>query len=114
MASWPSSLPQTPLLEDYEDRPQNSVLRSEFDAFTKQRNRFTAVIHDVREKYFLTNDQYATFVSFYENDLNFGADVFIKTDPVSGLTKTYRFVEPYTPSRVGLYWIVELSLEKLP
>jgi prophage DNA circulation protein len=114
MASWPSSLPQTPLLDGYSDVPQNSVLRSDFDTYTKQRNRFTAVIHDVSEKYVMTNNQYTTFIEFYENTLNFGADVFTKTDPVTGLTKNYRFVEPYSSSFNGVLWVVELTLEKLP
>lgn len=114
MADWPATLPQTPLLDGYENRPQNSVLRSEFDGYTKQRNRFTAALHDVSERYFLTDAQYNTFKTFFDSTLNNGADEFTKQNPETGLDEIYRFVEPYNPSRVGLYWIVECNLEKIP
>lgn len=114
MATWPATLPQTPLLNGYENTPQNSVLRSEFDGYTKQRNRFTAVLNDVSESYFLTQTQYDTFKTFFESTLKNGAEEFTKQNPESGVDELYRFVEPYSPSRVGLSWVVECKLEKLP
>jgi len=113
MANWPASLPQTPLLEGYKDTPQDSVLRSDFDGYTKQRNRFTAVINDIEEHYYLTDDQYSVFRSFYKNDLSNGSSEFIKKDPVSGINQNYRFVKPYDPQRVGLGWVIIINLEKL-
>jgi len=113
MVTWPSTLPQTPLLEGYSDVPQNSVLRSDFDGYTKQRNRFTAVINDVEERYYFTSTQYVTFKDFYANTLSQGSIEFLKDDPETGLTQSYRFVEPYNPQKVGLDWIVTLRLEKL-
>jgi hypothetical protein len=113
MADWPSTLPQSPLLEGFRDTPQDSVMRSEFDGYTKQRNRFTAVLNNVTERYYMTSTQYATFVNFYENTLSNGSEEFIKPDPVLNVSKPYRFVEPYDSERVGLDWIVTVTLEKL-
>jgi len=114
MATWPASLPQSPLLDGYKNRPQDSVLRSDFDGYTKQRNRFTAVLNTVTERYFFTDAQYSTFKQFFETTLSNGSIEFQKPDPESGTTPLYRFVEPYDPARVGLYWIVTCNLEKLP
>lgn len=113
MANWPATLPQTPLIGGYSDTPQDSVLRSEFDGYTKQRNRFTAVLDVVTERYYLTRSQYTTFKDFYTNTLGNGADEFVKQDPTDGINKAYRFVEPYDSEPVGLEWIVTITLEKL-
>lgn len=113
MANWPATLPQSPLLEGFDDTPQNSVLRSEFDGYTKQRNRYTAVLNNVTERYYMTQAQFTTFVNFYTSTLSNGSEEFIKPDPVLGVDKAYRFVEPYSMERVGLDWIVTINLEKL-
>lgn len=101
------------MLEGFSDRPQNSVLRSEFDGYTKQRNRFTATLSNVTERYYMTSQQFSTFKDFYFNTLGNGADEFSKNDPVEGVNRIYRFVSPYEEQVVGLDWIVTLSLEKI-
>lgn len=114
MSTWPTSLPQSPLLEDFKDRPQDSVLRSSFDGWNKQRNRFTAAMHEVTEKYYMTRDQYKTFVAWYEDTLGNGAEEFLKEDPIYNITKTYKFSGPYEEQVAGIGWYVTLQLEKLP
>lgn len=113
-ATWPVSLPQTPLLEGYSNTPQSSVLRSNMDGYTKQRNRFTAVLKDVTEFYLLSPAEFTTFVDFFENTLSNGAKEFIKEEPISKLDKIHRFVEPYTFEFNGVSYRVELTLEILP
>lgn len=114
MATWPTTLPQTPLLEGFQDTPQDAVLRSEFDGYTKQRNRFTAVLHNVSESYLLTKQQYQTFKQFYRDTLQNGAVEFIKPDPIDDINRRYRFKEPYEADMMGLDIMVTLELEKLP
>jgi len=114
MADWPSELPQSPLIENFEDVPRNSVIRTEMSGFTKQRNRYTAVIHDVSEEYFLTKSQFDIFRNFYKNILQNGSLQFIKYDPVEDQDRDYRFTEPYEMEFDGIYYRVSLTLEKLP
>ena len=113
-ATWPASLPQSPLIEGYSDVPQDSVLRFNMDGFTKQRNRYTAVIHDVTEFYLLTPAQFNTFLTFYKNTLSNGSKDFIKKEPVSQLDKVYRFSAPYSFEFNGVSYRVELTMEILP
>lgn len=115
MATWPASLPQTPLLQSFKDEPQNTVLRSSMTGLTKQRNRYTAYLSNVTEKYWLTPTQFDTFKTFYHTTLGNGAAEFTKTDPVSDTTRTYRFTGAgYTMSFNGIDFLVTLTLEKMP
>ena len=114
MADWPSELPQTPLLSGYSSTPQDSVLRTEMDGYTKQLNRYTATIFDVKEPYYMTNDQYAVFKQFYHGILGNGALEFSKVDPETGNTGLYRFSAPYDPQKTGLDWVVNCTLHRLP
>lgn len=111
---WPTSLPQSPLIQGFSDNPQNSVLRSQMTGLTKQRNRYTAVLHDVTENYWLTPTQFTTFRNFYKNTLGNGAAGFIKSDPVEGGNRQYRFTRPYSFEFNGVDYFVVLNLEKLP
>lgn len=111
---WPSTLPQSPLLEGFSSVPQDSVLRSDMDALTKQRNRFTAVVYDVEESYLLTPAQYTTFRNFYHSTLGNGAEDFLKPNPESGLTELYRFADVYEAIFNGLQYRVALTMERLP
>lgn len=111
---WPSTLPQRPLIEGFSDTPQDTVLRSDMDALTKQRNRFTAVVYNVEESYLLTPQQYATFRSFYHSSLGNGADEFFKPNPETGSTDVYRFSDVYEANFNGVSYTVSLSMERLP
>lgn len=116
MSTWPSALPNTPLLQGYRSIPQNSVLTSQMTGFNKQRNRYTAVIHDVTENYWLTPSQFNIFKTFYFGTLGNGATQFTKLDPETKTNRTYRFKQPggYNMSFNGLDYFITLSLEKLP
>lgn len=116
MASWPTTLPQSPLVNGYSRQPVDSRLISMPDAGKgKIRNRYTAVPIDVNEVYLLTLDQYAIFVDFYNDIISYGADEFLKVDPITGLTKNHRFREEmYTTNFKYPYMEVSLSLEVMP
>lgn len=113
-AEWPSTLPQSPLIEGFSCVPQDSVLRSKMDGYTKQRNRFTAVLYDVVEPYLMTVQQFADFKEFYHTTLGNGAEQFIKPDPESNVTAVYQFTDTYDSEFNGVQYRVTLSMEKLP
>jgi len=112
--TWPTSLPQSPLIEGYSNTPQDSVLRSDMDAYTKQRNRYTATIADVSEYYLMTQTQYSVFKDFFKNTLKNGSLDFIKSNPETGLGETYRMAGVYSPSFNGVTFKVKLKMEMLP
>lgn len=114
MATWPATLPQSPLLDGFSDVPQDSVLRSPMTGLNKQRNRYTAVVSNVTEAYLMTPAQFITFVNFYETTLGNGADDFLKTNPITGITETYRFADVYDMQFNGVQYRVELTLERTP
>ena len=111
---WPSELPQKPLIEDFSDTPRQTFKRSSFDGYTKSRNRFTAAINDVSERYLFTNEQFSIFEDFYRNELANGANVFLKLDPKTDTLAEYRFREVYSDEFLGRFWKISLELEKLP
>lgn len=111
---WPSDLPQSPLLEGFLDRPQDSVLRTEMAALTKQRNRFTAVVFDVEESYLMTPTQYESFRTFYHSTLGNGAAEFLKNNPETGFQELYQFVDIYDPEFNGVQYKVSLTMERKP
>lgn len=111
---WPTSLPQSPLLEGYSDEPQDSVIRSEMTGLTKQRNRYTAILFDVTESYLMTPTQFNTFLTFYTSILGNGAADFLKNHPVSGTQQVYRMSGPYSMEFNGFNYKVELSMERKP
>lgn len=111
---WPTSLPQSPLLEGFSDVPQDSVIRSEMDGLTKQRNRYSAVINDVVESYLMSPAQFSTFRDFYFQTLGNGAEEFLKKDPITQLTAVYRMSDVYDFEFNGVSYRVTLTMEKLP
>lgn len=114
MNVWPESLPQYPLIDGYSDLPQDSVLRSKMDGYTKQRNRFTANLYNVEESYLLTPAQFGVFENFYSSILGNGADTFIKKDAKTGIDRLYRFVGPYDMDYNGVQYRITVELERLP
>lgn len=114
LPEWPSTLPPSPLIEGYFDTPQDSVLRTQMTGLNKQRNRYTAKLNNVEEKYLLTEAQMAVFENFYDNTLGNGALEFAKQDPRLKQERVYRFAGPYDMDYNGKQYLVTLSLEKMP
>lgn len=117
MSTWPSQLPSSPLVTGYKEEDQDSLIRTDVDAgTTKQRNRFTAIMQKVTEKYVLTEEQYIYLKQdFYRNTLSNGATAFTKTHPVTGIVRLYRFTGPVVLDSVTYpYYNVTLNMEILP
>lgn len=116
MATWPLTLPSSPLLDGYSQEPEDSRIVSEVDAGARKiRNRYTGVVEKVKESYILSESQYQAFVDFYKNTLKNGAETFTKNNPTTGVSSIYRFAEPYKLTQVRYpYYQITLSLEILP
>lgn len=94
IAEWPSTIPDSPLLEDYNRTTQPSRVISNVGAgANKMRGRFRATPRPVTEVFVMKDSEREIFENFYQNDINGGAERFLKQDPVTGLVKEYRFRE---------------------
>jgi hypothetical protein len=116
MAEWPFSLPQKPLLEGYEEREPNTLIRTEMDAGpVKTRRRFTAGVRLIRVAFHLTESQKTTLSTFYRSTLQDGALRYDWTPPGFASVVECRITEPpvYRALRPDL-WRAEFPVEVLP
>lgn len=118
--NWPATLPQAPLIEGYESEMKDSRFISNVDAgLNKVRNRYRAVPKNVTENYILKNSQKQIFANFYNDTLAGGSSRFIREDPETLVTMSYRMttVPTYTPigaDKDGIIWRVAFDAEVLP
>lgn len=116
MASWPGTLPQSPLLESYQETAPNGLLRTQMEAGpAKVRRRFTAAPRPFKFRVDLTTAQVGTLDAFFLTTCAMGALAFDWLHPRTGASVSYRFVSPpaYTPAD-GDVWKADLDLEIMP
>jgi len=116
MTTWPSTLPSTPLLENFQELLPETSIRTDMDTGpAKLRQRTTAAVGSLMVSYLLSKVQTATLDAFYETTLFGGAGAFDYTHPRTGNTVSCRFVSApqYAPAN-GNYFKVMLTLEILP
>jgi len=92
--SWPSGLPQLPLVGVAEEHLANYI-ESDVDAGPPKRRRNTTkrrIIQTVSLEF--TGAQYAIFKTFYQDTLEDGALTFDWTDAVDDTAVEFRFAEP--------------------
>jgi len=114
---WPTSLPQQPLIEGFQESPAGMKIRTPMDAaVAKQRNRFSNTAYKFTAPFLMTNAQYTTFKTFFNDTLNFGTLEFNQQVPGNtSTTQVVRFTdENYTPSFLGNLVRVVCNLEILP
>jgi len=116
MPTWPSSLPQSPLVSGFAETPPMTSLRTEMDQGpAKVRQRTTAGIRKLQMSFNMTKAQIATLDTFYNTTISGGALKFDFTHPRTASTVSVRIVNPpsYAPIN-GEYYSVGLELEQLP
>lgn len=114
MATWPSGLPQKPLLDGFSEGKQDIILRTEMDVGpAKRRRRYTWAPARFAVSLVCTTAQVATFETFVETTLNGGVDAFDWTHPRTGAAISLAIIGPYqwTPLGAG-YWRTTLQLEE--
>ena len=103
MAVWPASLPQSfQGGGDYQETPENTVLRSAMDAgVIKVRRRQTRAMSRMSGTMYLTAVQAGDFITFFQDTVKGGSIAFTGSLGRSGLNQLYQFVEEPTLSHVG-------------
>ena len=115
---WPTSLPQSPLVNDFELNEGQGSIRVEMDSGPKfQRQRYTAVTIPFKAAMILDMTQYATFKTFYEVTSGFGSLPFNWKHPLTGTAAEVQFIADTTPETEvlsGTYIKVTSEFEVLP
>lgn len=110
--NWPSTLPQAWLNDGYQETLPNVMIRSEMDAGpAKSRRRFTAQVTPIKAQLLLTTAEKGYLETFFNTTIAGGALSF--TFPHDG-SDVLKSVKPPTLSKIGLSWLVDWDLEKLP
>lgn len=119
MATWPASLPQRPLQDGYSEELENVVITSGVDIGpAKKRRRTSAGVVKFNLGFLMSSAQLATFKSFFETDISYGAIKFTFPDPTTQVNADFRMdlgeggprVEPLS----GGQYKVSFAAEKLP
>jgi len=116
MPAWPTSLPDYPLIQGYQESRQSGVVRTQMDTGPpKARRRFDATITEFQIKLRLTTSQISTLESFFEVDLDYGALRFDWTHPRTDNAVQFRFTGTYQVSVMANdLFEVTATLELLP
>lgn len=113
--NWPVGLPQQLLIDGYEEKPMDNLLRTSMDAaVAKQRPKFVTLAMPFKGAMIMTQAQYEQFKTFFRTTLLHGTLPFNMQKPGDTITQVVRFTGTYTPSFLGTVWRVELPLELLP
>ena len=113
MASWPTTLPIYPKLRGYSESSETNVIRSPVDIGpAKLRSRYTTSVKIFSTSFLLTAAQFATFETFYETTIDYGALSFDWFHPRTRAAATCRIktVPTYTPQGRD-FWVVAFELE---
>lgn len=118
LASWPGTLPQSPLMDGLEfQRANNKVSFSTEVGEPKERRRFTGRRKTVPLQLpALSTTQKDEFITFYETTLNDGADFFTWDDFETGeMGVAYKFVDPAPTVRSinGSQWRVSMTIRRI-
>lgn len=116
MASWPTSLPQIALGDDFQEVAEPAVVRSTVDVGpAKLRARYTAEVVRFQFSMIMTRTQVAALDAFYTATVNFGADAFDWIHQRTGAAASLRFTARPSYSHVGgVYWRASLAFEVMP
>lgn len=117
MASWPSTLPQSPLVRSLTETPPNDLIRTGMSVGPdKIRRRSTAGIRKFGMSIFLTKAQVQILDDFILSTLNGGTDIFTWKNHRTDAAISLRFVSlpSYRVIGNGDFYTAGLSLEELP
>ncbi len=116
MTAWPSTLPASPLVQNFQELRADTVIRTDMDTGpAKVRQRTTAGVGELQVTYFLSTAQAAALDDFYMTTLSGGALAFDYTHPRTGALLSCRFAAPPEYAAVnGAYYKAVLTLEVLP
>lgn len=102
MPTWPASLPQAPLVDQWSGGPQRNKVSFQPEIGPSiDRRRGSSAFHTYQATFApLTDAQLATFVYFFETELYDGVVSFQWNDPVTGAAYNWKFSDDEPPYQV--------------
>lgn len=116
--SWPSDVPQKPLVDGYQENEENNVIRTQMDQGPdKVRRRTTDNVQNYQMVFRMDDTEKSNWQDWYENTVKHGSLKFDFDDPTDGNTYEWRLVippEPQWSSQGGNIFDLRIQMEKLP
>lgn len=117
MASWPATLPQSPLARSYQEVPPNNLLRTAMDVGPdKIRKRTTSEVRRFSFSMFFTQAQIEILDDFVQSTISGGVDSFTWKNHRTDDAATVRLVgiPSYRELGGGNFYTVGMTIEELP
>jgi len=117
LEAWPSAVPATPLMGEFDETLSDQTLRSSgFDIGPQSARRRSAMtLTNIAVTFGMTRMQANYFMTFYESTLAFGAKSFAWTHPRTGETIAARFASPpQFKTRQYNWYEVQTEFEIIP
>lgn len=115
MPAWPSTLPDSPLQDAYQERPGNNTIRTKMPVGpSKHRKRASSAPISYSAQYLLENSLVDTLLTFFHTDTEDGSLTFDwpkPRDPTTTLTA--RFIGPPKISSEDGLFMVTCEIETL-
>lgn len=114
-ASWPNSLPQHFLRDDFSSTSPDNLIASEMSIGpAKVRRRSTAAVYNMNGTMVMTDAQFTVFETFVANEIAGRSKTFNFPHPRGGAPVLVRMTKSYTWAPDGIDWRVSFQLEVLP
>jgi len=116
MASWPTTLPQELIEDNFEETLQSLIISTDMEVGPpKTRKRLTANSTPVKGSIIVTKAQRAIFNTFFHSTIAGGAIKFTWVHPITGITANIKIISPPTiTSLSGGYFKIDLNMHILP
>jgi len=116
MGAWPGTLPSEPLIANNSEQAPDVVARTEMSVGpAKVRRRVTAGYSPTHWVFLMTDAQLSTFLTFFNDTSEGGAETWTITHPRTAGSETMRFIgQPAWYKRGPDKWIVEFDCELMP
>lgn len=113
MATWPSSIPQTPVMGNYDENFSPQTIISQFDVGPiRHRRRSTLKTYPISCTFKMTRTQVNTFLSFYDTGCAKGTSLFTWTHPATGEALQAHFLDPpQVTADMYYYYTVRTNLQ---
>ena len=115
MATWPETLPQSPLVDGFSSTKADGRLRSSMDAGPdKVRRRFTAVPKILTCSFYMTAAQRTSFWTFFDDTLIEGSLKYDWAHPITKVVSECRIKDVPEEIKIGYGWRISFTVEVLP
>jgi hypothetical protein len=115
MVAWPSTLPQSPLLENWQETPPNLIIRTSMEVgVPKVRRRATTGPRAMTWPLLLTSAQVDILETFFYTTILAGSVIFTHKHPRTGAATNNRIKGPPVYTRIAQYYRCDLDWEIIP